>query len=78
MMMIRVKMFRRSVRAFMMKMSVIFKKPKKGLNFDTIIEPRNNPPIRGNMTSSCQIMKKMLRMKGTTARGPKVSNELSG
>ena len=71
-----VKIFKLSVKAFLIKIPVIFKNPKNGLNLDIKIDPKNNPPIVGKITSSCQMRKKILSMNGSKNANPKFSNEL--
>lgn len=71
-----VKIFKLSVKAFLIKTPVIFKNPKNGLNLDINIDPKNSPPIVGKITSSCQMRKKILSINGSKNANPKFSNEL--
>lgn len=68
------KMFVFFVKAFTIKSPAVLINPKNRLNLDTIIDPMNNPPIRGKITSSCQMRKKMPTMKGNNVINPGFSN----
>jgi len=73
--MMRVKIFLLFVSALIIKVPEILRNPKNGLKRDTMIDPINNPPIIGKITSCCHKRKMILRINGSSAIKPKLFNE---
>ena len=75
-MMMIVNMFALFVNEFTKISPAVLIKPKKMLNLDAIIDPRNIAPMMGKITSSCHIRKKIPAAKGNKVISPVISNHL--